>query len=280
MDLRTRDDFSVKVKNLLAHRVGMRCSNPACWVLTSGPQIDPKKHLNIGVAAHITAASPGGARYDPSLGSEQRQSAENAIWLCQNCGKLVDNDAARYTVGLLQEWKRISEEGARVAIESREAASARPRVNDNDLIRFFAQCFDRPAFQDRFHQEGSIEDFDKAIEDTLTAINTGCLQSRDGKPLSKAWGKTFLLNQKWRQQMDVIADLLRAIRSRYRDAKKNGSIHTNANSDGLEFYCIHDPALADWMDGTRAEIIKLLGDICKEAGVSSPIFPRTIPRRW
>ena len=30
--------------------------------------------------------------------------------------------------------------------------------------------------QDAFHQEGSMEAFDRAMEDTLTAINTGCLR--------------------------------------------------------------------------------------------------------
>lgn len=126
-----------------------------------------------------------------------------------------DNDPLIYTRGLLREWKRLSEEAARLAIETREVRDTRTKVNDVDLIRFFSQCFDRPAFQDAFHQEGSMEAFDKAMEDTLTAINTGCLRARDGAILFRSWGKSFLSNSKWREQMDVIADLLGAIRSRY-----------------------------------------------------------------
>ena len=34
-----------------------------------------------------------------------------------------------------------------------------------------------PAFQDDIHQEGRMEDFDKAIEDTLIALNTGVLRT-------------------------------------------------------------------------------------------------------
>ncbi len=34
-----------------------------------------------------------------------------------------------------------------------------------------------------------MEAFDKAIEDTITAINTGCLRSRDGTILAQAKGK-------------------------------------------------------------------------------------------
>src|SRR5437899_8109263 len=55
-----RDEFSVGTKELLAKRVGYRCSNPECRQPTSGPQEDPAKVVNIGVAAHITAASPDG----------------------------------------------------------------------------------------------------------------------------------------------------------------------------------------------------------------------------
>jgi hypothetical protein len=65
--------------------------------------------VNLGVGAHITAASPGGPRYDPSLTPEQRASAENGIWLCQNDGKLIDNDVTRFTVELLKSWKAQAE---------------------------------------------------------------------------------------------------------------------------------------------------------------------------
>lgn len=212
-----RDDFKLDLKETLARRVGMRCSNPNCRQPTSGPQQDPAKSINVGVAAHITAASKGGARYDSLLNKEDRCSIENAIWLCQICAKMIDNDPLVYTCDLLREWKRLSEEATRLAIENRHSSEKETRINDVDLIRFFAQCFDRPAFQDAFHQEGSMEAFDKAMEDTLTAINTGCLRARDGAILSRSWGKSFLSNTKWRQQMDVIADLLRAIRSRYED---------------------------------------------------------------
>lgn len=92
-----RDNFSNDVKNLLARRAGMKCSNPNCRQPTSGPQEDPEKAVNVGVAAHICAASSGGPRYDPNMTSEERSSSSNGIWLCQTHAKLVDNDEQRYT---------------------------------------------------------------------------------------------------------------------------------------------------------------------------------------
>jgi hypothetical protein len=189
-----------------------------------------------------------------------------------DCAKLVDNDPLVYTGDLLREWKRLSEDAARLAIEARQVSDTHTKINDVDLIRFFAQCFDRPAFQDAFHQEGSMEAFDKAMKDTLTAINTGCLRARDGAILSRSWGKSFLSNSKWRQRLDAISDLLRAIRSRYEDGKLKGSIHVSKQPDGREFYCIHDSEIADWMDSTRSQILQIFAAVSEEAGIHSQRF--------
>ncbi len=110
------DDFSEAVKRVLATRVGNLCSNPQCRALTSGPQENPAKALNKGVAAHITAASAGGPRYNPDLLPEERSGPSNGIWLCQNCAKLVDNDPTRFNVELLQRWKAGAESEARQRI--------------------------------------------------------------------------------------------------------------------------------------------------------------------
>jgi hypothetical protein len=186
-----RDEITEKTKETLAHRVGVRCSNPNCRKLTSGPQTKSDKALNIGVSAHITAASPDGPRYDQNLSSEQRKSSDNGIWLCQNCAKLVDNDGKRYPVDLLQQWKVLSEQAALLEVEN--LVSHSERTQDVDLLRFYSQCFDRPAFQDPFMEEGSMEAFDRAIADTITAINTGCLRAREGTVLVQAKGKIFLV---------------------------------------------------------------------------------------
>jgi hypothetical protein len=79
---------------------------------TSGPQVSSAKSLNVGVAAHITAASIGGPRYDARLLQEERESIKNGIWLCQNCAKLVDNDPHQFTVEILRRWKKQGEDHA------------------------------------------------------------------------------------------------------------------------------------------------------------------------
>jgi hypothetical protein len=113
-----RDDFPKAVAETLAKRVGNRCSNPGCRKRTSGPHTQDDKALNVGVAAHITAASPGGPRYGPSLTPEQRRGIGNGIWLCQSCAKLVDNDEARYTKEMLLQWKQDAEQEALREVET------------------------------------------------------------------------------------------------------------------------------------------------------------------
>ncbi len=116
-----RDEFTVGIKEELAKRVGFLCSNPGCRQPTSGPQSALSGTVNIGVAAHITAASLGGPRYDASLSSNERGSFGNGIWLCQTCAKLVDSDQSRYTVEKLREWKSDAEAAAARALEQRRS---------------------------------------------------------------------------------------------------------------------------------------------------------------
>lgn len=47
----------------MACRAGYRCSKPDCGVLTKGAASDDDGTINIGFAAHITAASPERPRY-------------------------------------------------------------------------------------------------------------------------------------------------------------------------------------------------------------------------
>jgi hypothetical protein len=107
--LMARDDFGSGVKLRLAQRVNYCCSNPACRVQTSGPTLASDASINVGIAAHITAASIGGPRFDASLSPKERGSIGNGMWLCQTCAKLVDSDELRFTAPTLRSWKKHAE---------------------------------------------------------------------------------------------------------------------------------------------------------------------------
>lgn len=119
-----RDEFAAGIKETLAKRVGYRCSNPACCQLTSGPTLETSGVINVGVAAHITSAAAGGPRYDAALSNEERRSADNGIWLCQKCAKLIDSDVVRYSPQILRMWRQLAEQVALAELESRPGAVA------------------------------------------------------------------------------------------------------------------------------------------------------------
>jgi len=105
-----RDEFPESVLRAVSRRAGLHCSNPACDCPTTGPQAANELGvINIGVGAHITAAASGGKRYDKSLISEERSSADNCVWLCQNCAKLIDSDETACPIELLRAWKEQRE---------------------------------------------------------------------------------------------------------------------------------------------------------------------------
>lgn len=107
-----RDDFTRPTVDKLAKRAGYLCSNPHCRIPTIGGAQGHDGIINTGVAAHITAASVGGPRYDASLTKEQRRDQSNGIWMCQNHGKLVDSDEEHFTVPMLREWKTSAEKAS------------------------------------------------------------------------------------------------------------------------------------------------------------------------
>ena len=107
-----RDEFSQPIKDLLAKRVGYKCSFPGCRKPTSGPNSNPLKSTNIGVAAHITAAAKGGPRYDERMTDKERKSTDNGIWMCQTHASLIDKDSQQFDQNKLKEWKLNAEQDA------------------------------------------------------------------------------------------------------------------------------------------------------------------------
>ena len=129
-----RDDFSEHVKRVLAQRVGNHCSRPECGVPTVGPQMHDEGVVNVGVAAHITAASSGGPRYDPELTSTERRRLSNAVWLCQTCAALVDRDPHFYTADVLRTWRDEAEARARTKLVGRAVTDVGAASRDYDRL--------------------------------------------------------------------------------------------------------------------------------------------------
>lgn len=104
--MNNRDDFLEKTKRAVALRASYRCSFTGCNRITVGPSDEFNSAVsNVGKAAHICAAAPGGRRYEASMSPEQRSSIENAIWMCATHADLIDKNDVRYTVDVLHRMK-------------------------------------------------------------------------------------------------------------------------------------------------------------------------------
>jgi hypothetical protein len=120
-----RDEFRAATIRTLAGRAGHCCSE--CLRPTSGPAVAEDKFVNVGEAAHITAAARG------------------------PCAKLIDTDEACFTFEVLRKWKQDAEGRA-----FRDIATAAPGIyrrpvlvvelddEDREFLRSLALRQERP----------------------------------------------------------------------------------------------------------------------------------------
>jgi len=146
---------------------------------------------------------------------------------------------------------------------------------DKNLILFYAQCLDRPAFRTHFHQEISFSAFDKAMEDTLIAFNTGYWRTRDGTLIERAKGKVYTVHPPWREKIERIVEIMEGIRRRFHEAVgfsrmlyqyRWGYRHDYELEALVDENFRRDRDLGNWMDAQRQEAIEIMNSIIQEIG--------------
>ncbi|WP_147411236.1 hypothetical protein [Pseudomonas cavernicola] len=122
-----RDDFTPTTIRALKDAAGNICSKPDCLVFTAGSKELNDGPMSIGIAAHITAAAPGGPRYDGTLTKEERRAVSNGIWLCQNHARQIDVDPVPFPVELLKKWKAKAEQRSNAMVGQKSITEAELR---------------------------------------------------------------------------------------------------------------------------------------------------------
>lgn len=204
---------------------------------------------------------------------------DNAIPLCPNChdevhGRYASGRTTRaYTSNELKLHRQRTIES--VNKEKTWAHGNTLWEEDKNLLLFYAQCLDRPAFRTHFHQELSFSAFDQAMEDTLIAFNTGYWRVRDGALIERAKGKVHVVHPPWRQKMERIVEVIEDVRARFREAVGFNRMlydsHRGYPDDfefemrmGKRFRSDHD--LGAWMDAQRQEAIETMNSMLQEIG--------------
>ncbi len=184
---------------------------------TTGPQSNPSNVINVGVAAHITAAAQGGPRFESRLSDKDRASTSNGIWLCQTCAKLIDSDLAAYPPHLLGEWKARAEQDARARLgktKSREvshkksvAALKRDQKLRDDLHRDLLKCPSERMELPRVTSRASKFAHDEVI---IHRIDDTSYPDIDESPGISGWFKVEILDF-YHGGLDCILDLKYAL---------------------------------------------------------------------
>ena len=97
---KSRKAPSTKTLRRLYLLSGNQCANPKCATVL----INANGTL-VADVCHIKAESPGGPRFDETLGVEERRAPENLILLCNTCHTLVDAEPNKYSIAVLTKWK-------------------------------------------------------------------------------------------------------------------------------------------------------------------------------
>lgn len=110
-------------------------------------------------------------------------------------------------------------------IISRYVGAGIDRVpDDKEIIENLVKCFDRPAFVTPFMMESNLPNFEKAIEDTIQAVNTGIYCLRDGTEIARIKPRFSVSDQKSKEILREIVDDLIVLRMKYQKFLNTGDI--------------------------------------------------------
>lgn len=133
---------------------------------------------------------------------------------------------------------------------------------DQEILRFFAEAFHRPAFEHPL----SVEDFDafpQALEDTQTALRTGHLYDRRSRSLIRqglSWRR--LSDRRWRDGLARVDKVLAALRVELAQSEVAGLIVRRG-----AFMEIRDHRVRDELDRLRRACVDELNAVLCEARI-------------
>lgn len=129
------------------------------------------------------------------------------------------------------------------------------QLTNDEIIAKIAELFDRPAFCTPFQQEHWIPSFEKAIDDTIEALNTGARCTTRGRKLRRVPTRHELKGAAAKKTFAGIVDTLVKLRAKFDYHLQNGGIQQMVKDPDRSGYLISSVAASD-MDRLRRKILK------------------------
>jgi len=153
----TQKRFNRNLVKKIAEQVAYHCSN--CDNVTVGPSEDNSDRILEGEAAHISGLNSGSKRYDESLSIEERNSIENAIWLCRKCHRIFDSDNS-FTIAKIKDIRARAIERAKLRFKEGFPEQSLSYVSKN-----IGDFFEFDNFLGVFMESTSSNNVDSLIEE-------------------------------------------------------------------------------------------------------------------
>ena len=167
-------------------------------------QFDPKHAKSAGDGAHIVAESLDGPRGESPLTQAQRAMADNGVWLCPTCHRIVDFVRPQdFSIELLQQWKARArnwwQQNQGRSLQMAARPDLRPQVarpSPSDLVgaRKFWQAH-QPLAEGLWHlRRRPPSPFERDIlipEEVEHQILLMSLNPRVGKSWRDEWSSTY-----------------------------------------------------------------------------------------
>lgn len=137
----------------------------------------------------------------------------------------------------------------------RAFVSSFAELDDAEMLRAIGMVFERPAFWTPFHQECQLPAFQRAIEDTIGALNTGIWKDRDGVEIRRIPSLRDIRDVKVRAGLERIVRQLDLLRRRFKRGLDEGAIrHCDCGDPACPTFMLAGK-VGDELDDLRAAIL-------------------------
>ena len=203
-------------------------------------------------------------------------SVDEQVWLRQfgrRHSRRVECWGETKLLNLLCKYREIARVYfPRSVVDSQSATQQLPtapptELDDPTAAGWLYMFFDRPAFKDPFHKECSVADFDTAMQDTIAALNTGILRTREGQIIAHTKPRNHFTNESWKRELERVASILSGIRAAYADALRMGLIRDCCGSGlGIDPNDPNGAHLVHYMNERRDDVLDIMNGIFAELG--------------